>query len=104
MSINRRGFVAASALVVIAVLSWPFHAVVGADDEREEARFQWDIVHFSFAPPTAEKGGTASAHANDGSTIMLTGSGKFEVGEPEEVTGGGRLATFNPSGTMTGNG
>src|SRR2546428_5606556 len=105
MRINRHGFRATSALVAIAVLSWPLFAAAGAKDEREEARVRWDIVHFtSFAPPTFEKGGFASAHANDGSTIMLTGSGTFEVGEPEEVTGGGKWATFSPSGSMTDSG
>src|SRR6266852_781474 len=105
MRINRHGFLVTSALVAISVLSWPLFAAAGANDEREEARVRWDIVHFtSFAPPTFEKGGIASAHANDGSTIMLTGSGTFEVGESEEVTGGGMWATFSPNGSPTGSG
>jgi len=105
MRINRHGFLVTSALVAISVLSWPLFAAAGAKDEREDATVRWDVVHFtSFAPPTFEKGGVASAHANDGSTIMLTGSGTFEVGEPEEVTGGGMWATFGPSGSMTGKG
>jgi hypothetical protein len=105
MGINRRGFLATSALVAIStVLSCPVFAAA-ANDEREEARFRWDFVHFtSFAPPTFQAGGFASAHANDGSTIMLTGSGTFEVGESDEVTGGGQWATFSPSGAMTGSG
>ena len=105
MRINRHGNLATSALVASAVLSWPLLAAVGANDEREEARVRWDIVHFtSFAPPTFEKGGIASARANDGSTLMLTGSGTFEVGESEEVTGGGMWATFSPTGSPTGSG
>jgi len=98
MRINRHGFLVTSALVAISVLSWPLFAAAGAKDEREDATVRWDVVHFtSFAPPTFEKGGVASAHANDGSTIMLTGSGTFEVGEPEEVTGGGSWGTSGPS-------
>ncbi len=105
MRISRHGFLATSALVAIAGLSWPLFAAAGAKDDREEAKVRWDLVHFtSFAPPTFEKGGFASAHANDGSTITLTGSGTFEVGEPEEVTGGGMWATFSPSGSVTGSG
>ena len=105
MRIHRHGFLATSALVVLAVLSWPLFAAAGANDDREETRVRWDIVRFtSFAPPTFQAGGVASARANDGSTIMLTGSGTFEVGESDEVTGGGQWATFNPSGTMTGSG
>ena len=54
------------------------------------ATFRWDIVHItSFSPVTAEPGGHASAAADDSSKITLTGSGTFEVGEPDEVTGGG---------------
>jgi hypothetical protein len=106
MRIKRHRFLATSAVVAFAaVLSWSLFASASANDEREEGQVRWDIVHItSFAPPTFEQGGFASAHANDGSTIMLTGSGVFQVGESDEVTGGGQWATFSPTGTMTGSG
>jgi hypothetical protein len=90
------------AVLLIAGLGWPRYA--GAD-EREDTKVRWDIVHFTtFSPPTFEAGGHAAALANDGSGIMLTGSGTFEVGENHEVTGGGAWMTFSPTHVETGRG
>jgi hypothetical protein len=51
------------------------------------------------------EGGFASALANDGSGITVTGHGTFEPREPDEVTGGGAWTTYAPDGTtVTGNG
>src|SRR5437660_11485306 len=67
---------------------------------------RWDIVSINFATGTASAGGIASARANDGSKITLTGSGTFRSnsGNPQDVTGGGTWQTFDASGGSTGSG
>jgi len=63
---------------------------------------RWDIIQFtSRNPPTFTAGGTASALAEDGSMITLTGSGTFTPGEDGEVTGGGTWVTQAPHGANT---
>src|SRR2546427_1498048 len=61
---------------------------------------RWDIVSVNFATLTLSAGGVASARANDGSKITLTGSGTYRSnpGNPQDVTGGGTWQTFEPSG------
>ena len=61
---------------------------------REGDRFRWDIISVDFATGTLSAGGVASADANDGSKITLTGSGTFRIGDEDEVTGGGTWETF----------
>ena len=67
---------------------------------------RWDIIDVDFATGTLSAGGVASASANDGSKITLTGSGTFRSnpGNPQDVTGGGTWQTFDPVGGPTGNG
>ncbi len=72
---------------------------------------RWDIISQTFVPPlTTSAGGIASAHANDNSTITLTGSGTFVApggsgdGTNSAVTGGGTWKTCNPAGTVCVNG
>jgi hypothetical protein len=66
---------------------------------------RWDVVHFtSFSPPTFTAGGHASALANDGSMITVTGTGTFTSGESDELTGGGTWVTQAPGGATTGSG
>ena len=68
-----------------------------ANDDR---KYRWDIVHISsFNPVTVFPGGFASALANDGSKITVTGHGTFETQDPDEVTGGGTWTTYAPDGT-----
>ncbi len=68
---------------------------------------RWDIVSLDFStdPPTANAGGIASARANDGSKITLTGSGTLQdkPGNPH-ADGGGMWTTFAPDGSVTGSG
>jgi hypothetical protein len=72
---------------------------------QQEIRYRWDLIHVrSFNPTVVFPGGTASALANDGSKITLTGRGTFDPCEPADVTGRGKWTTFNPSGTQTGSG
>ena len=62
---------------------------------------RWDIINVDFSTFTANSGGMASARANDGSKITLTGSGTFRSnpGNPQDVTGGGTWQTSTGSGT-----
>jgi len=76
----------------------------------QAAHIRWNLVHFtSFSPPIFEAGGFASAHADDNSTITLTGSGTFVApagggGASGAVTGGGMWDAFDASGRSTGTG
>src|SRR5713226_10610243 len=65
---------------------------------------RWDIINVDFTTGTISAGGVASADANDGSKITLTGSGTFQPGDKDDVTGGGTWKTFDPAGTSTGTG
>src|SRR6266542_4405497 len=72
---------------------------------------RWDIISVNFvAPFTASPGGIASAKANDGSQITLTGSGTFVApggggGTSGAATGGGTWQTLASDGTTsTGSG
>ncbi len=67
---------------------------------------RWDIIDVNFATGTLSAGGVASARANDGSKITLTGSGTFRSnpGNPQDVAGGGTWETFDAAGTPTGSG
>ena len=59
----------------------------------DDTKFKWVIVK------------TASASANDGSNIALTGTGTFTPGAPDLVSGGGTWQTFAPDGiTVSGSG
>jgi len=69
-----------------------------------EATVRWDIVSINFANGEVSAGGIASAEAEDHSKITLTGSGTFEPGEDDEVTGGGTWKTFDHAGAQTGMG
>src|SRR2546428_13762345 len=85
MRIDVRRFLGILLLALPLLLAF-FATRASADG----ATFRWDLIHLSsFSPMTVEPGGQASALANDGSQITLTGSGTFVVGEPDEVTGGG---------------
>jgi len=104
MRVHRRWFLA------IAVLLLPLFLLVVAKarGDREETTVRWDIISLQPPPPAAPRnvfpGGIASARGNDGSKITLTGSGTFEPGEADDVTGGGTWKTFSPTGAQTGSG
>ncbi len=70
---------------------------------------RWDIVNLTFVngTPTITAGGHATAIAQDGSKITLTGSGAFLVPAlvgSTLVVGGGTWKTFSPAGALTGQG
>ena len=72
----------------------------------DASTFRWDIVHIVFHSTGNEifAGGSASALAQDGSKITLTGTGTFKPGDPDEVTGGGNWETFSPANVPSGSG
>lgn len=90
------------ALALVALSAFVGVTLAGADDTV----VRWDIVHIdtTTSPPSVRPGGHASARANDGSKITLTGHGTFEPGESDNVTGGGRFETFDAAGHSTGTG
>src|SRR5262249_42164822 len=45
----------------------------------QNALMRWDIISVDFATGTVSAGGVASAFANDGSKITLTGNGTFRT-------------------------
>jgi hypothetical protein len=67
----------------------------------QNSLMRWDIISIDFGTSTASAGGVASAFANDGSEITLTGTGTFHSnpGSPQAVTGGGTWETSTGSGT-----
>ena len=85
--------------VLLMFMASAFH--VFADGTK----MRWDVVGVdtSTTPPTIVAGGTDTAIAKDGSTISVTGSGTFVVGESDEVTGGGTWKTVASDGS-TANG
>lgn len=79
----------------------------GKGPSGKNALMRWDIVSVDFATGTVSAGGQASARAEDGSKITLTGAGTFRSnpGKSQNVTGGGNWTTFAPDGTtVTGSG
>ena len=105
MRINRRWF--GISLILLALpLIFAESAKADGDRDHKETKYRWDIIKIpNTNPPTVFPGGFASALANDGSSITVTGHGTFEPREPDEVTGGGTWTTYAPDGkTVTGNG
>ena len=105
MRINRR-WLRISLILLVLPLIFALYARAAGDGECKETKYRWDIVHISnFNPVNANEGGFASALANNGSKITVTGHGTFEPLDPDEVTGGGAWTTYAPNGTtVTGNG
>jgi hypothetical protein len=103
MRTNRRWF-RLSVLLVLPLI-FALYARADGDGDNKETKYRWDIVHNTFNPFTAFEGGFASALANNGSKITVTGHGTFEPQDPDDVTGGGTWTTFGPDGTtVTGKG
>jgi hypothetical protein len=84
-----------------------FVSSASAGGSHKETKFRWDIISVDFSTGTLSAGGHASAIANDGSTITLTGNGTFNAASNfgnRDVTGGGTWQTFDKSGTPTASG
>jgi hypothetical protein len=70
-------------------------------------KYRWDLISVDFATGTINPGGQASAIANDGSSITLTGEGTFNAASNfgnRDVTGGGTWQTFDSSHNPTASG
>ena len=89
------------AVGALGALGVPTAVFAAGDDEGEKPRVRWDLVSIDFAKGTVAAGGKASATAQDGSTITLTGSGTFALRHRRRVTGGG---TWTATGSVTGSG
>lgn len=89
-------FMIAALALLLSITSM---AGVAADGDNIEVR--WDII--SLQPPDILAGGVASAVANDGSKITMTGDGTFEV-DDDHVEGGGTWETRDAGGSVTGSG
>src|SRR5919201_345764 len=102
LRVSRRKVLQGIGVVgALGALGVPTAVLAAGDDEGEKPRVRWDIVSIDFVKGTVSAGGKASAIAQDGSTITLTGSGTFEPGDPDDVTGGG---TWTATGRVTGSG
>jgi hypothetical protein len=100
---RRLVVLAGAALAIVSVVYSPSVALAQA------THVQWDILSLTGPPPTHNPGGIASAAANDGSMITITGTGTFVApaggaGANSAATGGGSWETFNPAGASTGSG
>ena len=92
-----------TSLLIIALVVAPL-AFTGVSRADDGTLMRWDIINLS---PTFDvsAGGNASAKANDGSKITVTGSGTFQAAAgSDEVTGGGSWQTFDPVGNPTASG
>jgi hypothetical protein len=91
-------------VIAAGISVFPISVARAADNNK----IRWDIptIDFTTTPFTFSPGGHASASANDGTSITLTGSGTFRSnsGKPQNVTGGGTWETFAEDGTSTGSG
>jgi hypothetical protein len=98
------GLASGSLIVALALLFSSSVAFGQADHVR------WDIISLQpGTPPTITEGGNATALAEDGSEITLTGNGTFVApggggGGSSAATGGGDWETRDNSGNVTGSG
>jgi hypothetical protein len=107
MEMNRRRFLTAGGTILASTLLAGALFSGSAAAGNSHLRYRWDIIQIDFAAGTVNPGGQASAIAEDGSMITLTGHGTFVAGEEvgnHEVSGGGTWQTFDPSGNLTGHG
>lgn len=89
-----------TSLLIIALVVAPL-AFTGVSRADDETVMRWDIINLS---PTGNvsAGGNASAKANDGSMITVTGSGTFGTSAGnDDVTGGGTWQISSPAGSGT---
>ena len=100
---RRQILKAVGATAVLGAVLRPEVALADEDD-RENRAVSWNIINLDSTNHVTA-GGRASAFANDGSKITLTGSGTFRSnsGDAEDVTGGGTWQTSGGAvGTQSG--
>jgi hypothetical protein len=105
---NTKRILRTLSLVAVLVLVLPVLSV-GSASANGADHVRWDIFSIDFAAGTASPGGVASALAEDGSMITLTGSGTFVApaggaGRSGAAKGGGTWETFDAAGMSTGSG
>lgn len=104
-SVDRRTFLKRSAMGTVALAGAPAIAGMRATTAfADDTTVRWDVISVDFATGTLSAGGVASASANDGSKITVTGTGTFTPGDSDDVTGGGTWKTFNAGGLQVGSG
>jgi hypothetical protein len=107
MKSHKKSLIAALIALLLSVVLGIVFIAGSANANAARAKVRWDIISIDFAAHTISPGGHASATAQDGSMITLTGSGTFvasrKVGD-RHVTGGGTWQTFNPAGMPTATG
>ena len=92
--------------VLVGLFAGMIFGVPAASAQDNATTYRWDIFRFleteesePFESPFAsEAGGVAYAYAQDGTYIMLTGSGTFQTDDPLAVTGGGEWTTYPEHG------
>jgi len=89
--------------VLVGLLGGVMFGINSASAQDNAATYRWDIFQFvddePFMEPFASgEGGVAYAYAQDGTIIMLTGSGTFQTDDPTAVTGGGTWTTYPEHG------
>ncbi len=107
MKSRKRSSIAALVVLLLAVFLGSALVTGTAGASGPHPKVRWDIVSIDFAAHTISAGGHASAIAQNGQTISLTGSGTFVAGRKVgdgHVTGGGTWQTFDPAGTPTAQG
>ena len=99
---SARTFALGLSIILMMTAAAPFASA-------QAAHARWDIITLTFATGTVSPGGFASAVAQDGSHITITGSGTFLApgggdGTSSATTGGGGWTTYNAGGVPTGTG
>jgi hypothetical protein len=88
-------------LIALLIVVGPFRSQAWAQAEH----VRWDLVTITITNGTVAPGGTASAQAQDGSTIFMTGSGTFvapskngnSFGSNGSAKGGGTWTITGPN-------
>src|SRR5689334_16669145 len=91
---------------ILSVLVLVLLSVSAVSAQDQAVTIRWDIIKVSTVDgkPNIAEGGAAFTSANDGSYIMLTGSGTFDTSMASAPTGGGDWMTFDVTNAMIGNG
>jgi len=107
MKSHKKSLIAALITFLLSVMLGIVFITGSATANAAHAKVRWDIITIDFAAHTISAGGHASAIAQDGSMITLTGRGTFVAGTKvgnDDVTGGGTWQTFNRAGMLTATG
>jgi hypothetical protein len=98
----KRAGIGSLAVAAVPALQQALGTPAAAFADGNGTKVRWDIVVADA--PGFVAGGTAAAFANDGSQIVMTGSGTFGPEGSANVTGGGTWTTSDASGTPTESG